>query len=50
MNCSIEKKEYLKTSSLVKKDFPAPLVPNTHILAFLYLLALNLSINIKELL
>ena len=48
--CSNPNNAYLKIINFVKYDFPAPLVPNIHILAFLYLLESYLSININELL
>ena len=48
--CSSPNSAYLSIINFVKYDFPAPLVPNMHILAFLYLFVSNLSINISELL
>ena len=47
--CSIPNNLLLNINVFVKKDFPAPLVPKTQILAFLYFSLLYLSTNIKEL-
>ena len=48
--CSILNNLYLTIFNLVKNDFPAPLVPNTHIFAFLYFFVLYLSMKTSELL